>query len=213
MSRQLGLFVGATLSEDQLEGLISPLYPQLWRMIREPFDDLVGRRANDSAFRLLDEGESAQWLRPQIVAKATDILGPRSDVRLEKRHGQFLINYKNEVAITPKKFRKKWLSTNLTFSSYPTDQNTQYWGQCPVGGFEPIPRIIVGYRFVHLMTDIQILVAYPKGKELRLCYLMPDQSGVVFAQEVAQTAQIASEADKGFQVIPKQAQKSSRAAE
>jgi hypothetical protein len=64
---QRGLFPSIVLDEEWLEATISPLYPQLWRMIRAPFDDLVVRRGSDRAFRIMDEGETAQWLRPQIV--------------------------------------------------------------------------------------------------------------------------------------------------
>ena len=39
MDRQLGLLDGPEFSEQQLEKLLKPLYPPLWLMIRDPFED------------------------------------------------------------------------------------------------------------------------------------------------------------------------------
>ena len=179
MERQLGLLSGPEFSEVELEAKVSPLYPSLWRMIREPSDDLFHRRSQDSAFRLLDEGESAQWLRPQIVAKAHDLFDDRADVHMEKVRGQWRLIYNNELAITPKKFKKRWLRQGFTFSSYDTSQNKDYWQQRIMEGFDSLPRVIVGYQFVQEMTDIRIFVAYPAGKNLKFFFLMPDQGDVV----------------------------------
>lgn len=207
MESQLALFPGAFQSAAEIEVLISPLYSQLWRMIREPFEDLLLRRSEDHAFRILDEGESAQWLRPQIVAKAKDLFDQRSDVTIEKRRSQLFIKYRDEVAITPKKFKRRWLSNGLTFSSYETRQNEAYWRQMHVDGFDAIPRVIVGYQFIEEMTNIRILIGYPNGKRLRFCYLMPDQDGIVSAQPAIAETTIAE--DRGYEVRAKRGAKKS----
>src|SRR5262245_31430635 len=121
MSRQLILFQADRLTEEQLSEFISPIYPQLWRMLREPFNDLADRRANDRSFRIMRPGECAQWLHRQIVDKAEDVFSGREDIAFEIRRNQFRIRYKDAVAITPKKIKERWLRRNLlTFSSYPT---------------------------------------------------------------------------------------------
>jgi hypothetical protein len=204
VSRQLGLLDGPEFSEQQLEALLTPLYPPLWVMIDDPFQDLVKRRATDAAFRILKEGESAQWLRPQIVQRARDLCLGVPDLEVREHRNQVFLNYRNEIAITPKKYKRKWMSRLLTFSSYETPQNKNYWFQRPLDGFPRIPRIIVGYLFVKEMTEIKIFVAYPRGKELHTCYLMPDQSQQefkVFARPFEAHELVAEE--KGFSAKPK----------
>lgn len=199
--RQKGLFAGATLCEKELEELLKPIYPQLWGMIHEPFVAFKEFRRQFAEFRILTEGESAGFLRPQIVNAAKVFFNRHPDVRPVVIQNQFFLNYKSSVLITPKKFRIDWRG-RLTFSSYRTRRNVSYWEQGDVDGVPDLPRLIVGYKMVSEMTDIQILVAYPRGRRFRLCYLMPDQSGTsigVHHEEVIDGAP----KDKGFKVKPK----------
>lgn len=198
--RQKGLFAGATLSEDQLEALLEPIYPQLWGMIHEPFVAFSDFRQRYPEFRILSEGESAVFLRPQIAQSARVFFSNLPDVKIRTIQHQFLLEYKESVLITPKKFRVDFRG-RLTFSSYNTRRNRQYWGQASLDGVPNLPRIIVGYKFVEEMSNIQIMVAYPRGKRFRLCYLLPDQSAntiTVHHEEVAEAA-----VDRGFKVKPK----------
>lgn len=204
MHRQLPLFDAGTLEEGQLSEFLSPIYPQLWRMLREPFDDLVERRANDRAFRIMQPGECAQWLHRQIVDKAEDVFAGRADIAFEMRRNQFRIRYRDEVAITPKKMKESWLRRNaLTFSSYSTPRNVAYWQQRSIEDCDQIPRVIVGYRFIRELTDIEILVGLPRGKHFRICYLMPDQSGVVSL--ASDFAVVDTDQDQGFEVTSRKA--------
>lgn len=200
---QSGLFAAIVLDEAWLESAVSPLYPQLWRMIRIPFDDLLSRRANDSRFRILDEGESAQWLRPQIVDIARQIFEGNAEVRVEKRNQQLYLNYKNTLAITPKKFKPGRDGRGITFSSYDTRQNKDYWQRREVAGLPMLPRLIVGYQFVDEMTDIKIWVAYPYGKNIKTCILMPDQSGSIIGLHQPTTDDSGADEDLGYEVGPR----------
>src|SRR4051794_20505513 len=123
---QKGLFPYPVLTEDELEAIVAPWYPQFWRMIREPFDDVLARRASDSGFRILEEGETAQWLRPQIIERARQIFDGNPDVKLEHKNQQYFLNCRNQVAVTPKKLKPRWRKPGLTFSSYETRQNKDY---------------------------------------------------------------------------------------
>ena len=98
------------------------------------------------------------------------------------------------------------MSSLITFSSYNTEQNRSYWLQQQVDGFPRIPRIIVGYLFVKEMTEIKIFVAYPNGKLLQTCYLMPDQSSEVFQiyTQPVQPQEIIEE-ERGFTAKPRKA--------
>jgi hypothetical protein len=166
VSLQLGLLDGPEYSEQQLEAILKPLYPPLWLMIHEPFQDLLKRRATDGAFLILTGGETAQWLRPQIVHRARELCRGIPDLEVQENRNQVFLNYRNEIAITPKKFKRKWMSKLLTFSSYSTQQNKDYWFQREVDGFPRLPRVIVGYKFVEEMTGIKILAKDFEAQEL-----------------------------------------------
>jgi len=198
---QKSLFSHDVLDEEKLEQMLAPLYPPFWRMLREPFDDLAARRASDRAFRILDEGECAQWLRPQIMDCARREFSG-SEVLVEKRRQQVYLNVGGLLAVTPKKFRRNAKKPGLTFSAYGTPQNLKYWQQQSIDGLPMLPRIIIGYQFIAEMTDIRIWIAYPHGRTLRECYLMPDQSGVVVGQFAAAAHEQPDE-DRGFEVKPK----------
>ena len=200
---QLGLFPSIVLDETWLEAEVSPLYPQLWRMIRTPFDDLLTRRAEDYSFRILDEGETAQWLRPQIVELARQIFVGNAEVKVEKQNQQLYLKYKDALAITPKKVRPDRDGKGITFSSYNTLQNKDYWERREVAGLPMLTRLIVGYQFVNEMTDIKIWVAYPYGKKVKTYILMPDQSGVIVGLYQPKAGEFFEDEDPGFKVHPK----------
>lgn len=208
--RQQGLFPSITLTEEWLEAAVSPLYPQLWQIIRVPFDDLLLRRAEDPAFRILEEGETAQWLRPQIVHQARQVFDGNPDIKVEKRNQQLYLNYRDRLAITPKKLKPGYRGRGLTFSSYSTEQNEAYWRQEEVDGLPTLQRLIVGYQFVKEMTDIKIWVAYPYGKRLSICFLMPDQTGAIIGLFHPVPAPAVMDEDKGYKVKPKRKKKDER---
>jgi hypothetical protein len=111
------------------------------------------------------------------------------------------------VAITPKKFKPHRDGHGITFSSYETRQNADYWKRREVAGLPMLPRLIVGYQFVEEMTDIKIWVAYPYGKKVRICILMPDQSGAVIGLHQPSDDTVVADEDPGFKVKPKRKRK------
>lgn len=202
MEYQRGLFPGANLSEQDLDDLLSPLYPKLWASIRGPFDELLRRRtSNDPWFRVYSEGECAQCLRPQIAYTARQLFEGEDDIRFQDFRNQFFINYRDQIAITPKKLKPRWLSRGLTFSSYSTEQNRLWWLQRAQSGLPDLLKVIVGYRFVAELTDIKIYVAYPRGKRLKLCYLMPEQHGTEL--RIAEVPIEPAKVGKDYEVVPK----------
>ena len=198
---QRSLFPGVDLSEQDLDDLLSPLYPKLWASIRGPFDELQHRRATDPWFRVYTEGECAQCIRPQIAFTARQLFAGEGDIQFQDYRNQFYINYRDQIAITPKKLKPRWLRRGLTFSSYSTHQNRLWWQQRAGDGMPELVKIIYGYQFVREMTDIRIYVAYPRGKSMKICYLMPEQTGAelrIAEVPVEEVAEI-----KGYQVVPK----------
>jgi len=199
---QRSLFPGVDLSEQDLDDLLSPLYPKLWASIRGPFDELLRRRMSDDPwFRVYTEGECAQCLRPQIAFTARQLFAGESDIQFQEYRNQFFINYRDQLAITPKKLRPRWLRRGLTFSSYSTEQNKLWWQQRTGDGLPELVKIIYGYQFVQEMTDIKIFVAYPRGKFLKICYLMPEQSGTEIRIAESPVEQMVME--KGYEIVPK----------
>ena len=202
MEFQRSLFPGVDLSEQDLDDLLSPLYPKLWASIRGPFDELLRRRMSDDPwFRVYTEGECAQCLRPQIAFTARQLFAGESDIQFQEYRNQFFINYRDQLAITPKKLRPRWLRRGLTFSSYTTEQNTLWWQQRTGNGLPELVKIIYGYQFIREMTDIKIFIAYPRGKFLKICYLMPEQRGADIRIAEVPVGQAA--VDKGYEVVPK----------
>jgi hypothetical protein len=202
--RQKGLFPGIVLAEEELALLIEPLYARLWQMIREPFEDLRSRRTNDPAFRILDEGETAQWLRPQIVECARRIFDGDSDVVPEKRRQQFYLRWLDKFAIIPKKLKRGRGKRSLTFSTYDTIQNVTLWSQRSEDGLPDLPRLLVGYVFIEEMTDIKIWIAYPRGKQAGIYLLIPDQDGgIMGVYQPGPDEGQPDEEDKGFSVRPR----------
>ena len=201
--RQKGLFPGIVLAEEELRHLVSPLYPKLWRMVRDPFDDFSSRRANDPKFRILDEGESAQWLRPQIVECARQLFDGDESVAISKVDQQVFLRYKDQFAIVPKKLKPKRHGNGLTFSSYDTIRNVALWSQRAQDGLPDLPRLIVGYLFIAEMTDIKIWIAYPRGKSAGIYLLLPDQDGGIMGVYEPGPQDGPPDDDKGFRVKPK----------
>jgi hypothetical protein len=199
---QRSLFPGVDLSEQDLDDLLSPLYPKLWASIRGPFDELLRRRMSDDPwFRVYTEGECAQCLRPQIAYTAHQLFRGEDDVQFQVYRNQLYINYRDQLAITPKKLRPRWLRRGLTFSSYNTEQNIAWWRQRTGDGLPDLVRVIVGYQFIKEMTDIKIYITYPRGKFLKVCYLMPEQSGAEL--RIVEVPVAEPPESRGFEVVPK----------
>ncbi len=155
------------LTEGDVQELLADINPYLWAAVVNPFDDLQERRENDEAFRILDEGQTAQWLRPQIVHRAKRIFEHNDAMRCYTRRRQLLFEYKDAIAICFKKVTKRRYrgSSRLERSNYLTLQNKDYWQQRKLEGFPDIPRIIVGYELLMEMTDIGVLVGYPRTRQ------------------------------------------------
>ena len=167
------------LTEGDVQELLVDINPYLWAAVVNPFDDLQDRRENDEAFRILDDGQTAQWLRPQIVHQAKRIFEHNDAMRCHTRRQQVLFEYKDSIAICFKKVTKRWHrgSSRLERSNYLTSQNRDYWQQQKLEGFADIPRIIVGYELLMEMTDIRVLIGYPRTRQrdFRWIYAMANQ--------------------------------------
>jgi hypothetical protein len=177
------------------------------------FDDLQERREkeDDEAFRILDEGQTAQWLRPQIVHRAKRMFEHNDAMRCYTRRRQVLFEYKDAIAICFKKITRRGRrgSSRLERSNYLTPQNRDYWQQRKLEGFLDIPRIIVGYELLMEMTDIRVLIGYPRTRQrgFRWTYEMANQDNalrqiVAEHQEKKNTYEDDAE-DPGFIVRPR----------
>lgn len=171
------------LTEEDVQTHLADINPYLWAAVVNPFDDLQMRRESDEAFRILDEGQTAQWLRPQIVFWAKKIFGLNDAMRCCRRRQQVSFEYKDAIAICFKKVTKRWhqSGSRLERSNYLTSQNKDYWQQRKLDGFPDIPRVVVGYELLREMTDIRVLVGYPRTRhrDFQWIYEMPNQDSVL----------------------------------
>jgi hypothetical protein len=180
---QKSLFSGKqfhALMEEDVRDVLKDIYPFLWAAVVNPFDDLLDRRKRDDGFRILDEGQTAQWLRPQIVDQAKRIFHSDEDMKCYTRRQQVFFEYRDAISICFKKItkrRRKRGGSRLERSNYLTPQNREYWYQRRLEGFPDLPRIIVGYELIKEMTDIRILVGYPRSRQrgFQWTYEMPNQ--------------------------------------
>lgn len=171
MIKQLSLFQVRSLTEEKLSAILEPFLPRFWRIVREPFEDLVARRADDPAFRLLEDGECAQWLRPQIIQMAREEFRNDQNVNVEKRRCQHYIRISDDLIVVPKKLTTR--DRDLHYSSYPTSQNKTFWLQHDLDGIPRLPRIILGYEFCELLSDVRVWIAYPVGRRVAIRMLVP----------------------------------------
>jgi hypothetical protein len=191
--------------------MLRRIYPELWRCLNEPFEDLQRRRRQDADFRHLNEGQLAQWLRPQIIQRAKRIFDGNPDVRFVTIQGLELLIYRDRLAIAFKKLKLRKISaiqTALQRSNYPTPTNVDFWAQARIPTYPDIPRIIVGYLPKRAFTEIAVIVAYPRATHMGFHwrYLMPDQSRKLMElSRPAEAPSLAAEKpeDKGFTVLPK----------
>src|SRR5437879_4751332 len=101
--RQQLLFAGIVLATDQLETLLKPQFPRLYQLIRVPVDDLLARRASDSAFRIMTERDAAWWLHTQIVEYANEVFAGDPVIKPQRRGNQFYLRWADKFVIIPKK--------------------------------------------------------------------------------------------------------------
>ncbi|HMO86569.1 MAG TPA: hypothetical protein PKC18_16785 [Lacipirellulaceae bacterium] len=127
------------------------------------------------------------------------LLHGRDGIRFHKHRGQFQIIYRDSVAIIPKKLKLAGRGrTRLSFSSYDSDQNKSHWAQQPTEGFDDLPRVMLGYLPQKEMTEIKTMVLYPRGKFIRFCYLIPDQSSGIKLHEAHEDVSPDVATSRGF---------------
>ena len=214
MAYQRNLFSGdqlQVLTEHDVQEVLIDINPHLWAAVVNPFDDLRERRETDGAFRILDEGQTAQWLRPQIIHHAKMIFRDNDAMPCYTSRQQVFFTYKDATAICFKKVTERWHDgeSRLERSNYLTSQNKDYWQQRQVHGFPDVPRVIVGYELLKEMTEVRVLIGYPRTRQRGFLwvYEMPSQDDVL--AQIVQEHQENKRADEtdiddpGFVIRPR----------
>lgn len=205
---QRGLFPQLPMpTEGEVHEALTPHYPLLWECIMGPWKDFLERRGNDRAFTDLTEDESAQWLTIQAAHRARQLLTDPSTFRLLNLHGKLVIVIKDKYAFTIKKMTKRMLrpggQERLMRSNYLTTRNKNLWNQIIDTALPDYPRLILGYELLKELTDVSILIAYPRTnkRSVRWAYCMPKQSRMV-PQVFAASTEQAEEPERGFRITP-----------
>jgi hypothetical protein len=151
------------------ETVIATLDPHLSLLreaIMEPWRDFQNRRGEDRYFTDLAEDEAAQWLTMQATHRIKAVFHGMSGFRILSRHGKSILLLEDKLAITVKKMTRrrngKGSREEITRSNYPTRRNQFYWDQRRSNDEPDVPRVILGYMLFKEVTDIQILIAYPR---------------------------------------------------
>lgn len=205
---QRGLFPQLPMpTEGDVHEALTPHYPLLWECIMGPWEDFLERRGSDRAFTDLTENESAQWLTIQAAHRARQLLTNRDAFRLLNPHGKLVIVVNDKYAFTIKKMTKRTLRVGgeerLTRSNYLTTRNKKLWNQIIDTALPDYPRLILGYELLKEVTDISILIAYPRTNKhgVRWAYCVPKQARTapqIFVPPTEQT----QEPEKGFHIMP-----------
>jgi hypothetical protein len=192
-------------TEGQVNEALRPHYPLLWSCIMDPWEDFLERRGTDRAFTDLTEDETAQWLTMQAAHQARALLANNDNFQLLTLHGKLVIVVQEKFALTIKKLTKRAFPiggpAQLTRSNYLTTRNERLWNQVKDQELPDYPRIILGYQLLKEITEISIVIAYPRTRKRGViwAYRMPDQSRVA-PQVFMPISGTDEEPDKGFSI-------------
>ena len=196
-------------TREGVQTLLATMDPLLWSSLMIPWEDLRRYRETDENFRHRDEGEQAQWLRPQMARRARLLFNDHPDVRFVLVNRMPVRIYHEESAIVITKLTKRpdrRGRRRLTRSTYLTRTTMDFWDQRKLEGFPDYPRIIVGYVPQKEFTAIRIVVAHPRtrGSGMEWYSWMPDQSQtMVRPVEPSDLPRPGDQRGKGFDIVPK----------
>ncbi len=152
-------------------------YPYLWNTVIEPWEKFLQYRAADRNFCDFTEDETAQWLTIQATHRARRLFDGREGVRLITPHRKLVIILEERLAITIKKLRRRTNPVTgreeIVRSNNLTRRNRRVWNQERGEASLDFPRIILGYILEREITQISILLAYPRTLGLRVNWAFP----------------------------------------
>jgi hypothetical protein len=195
------------LSEVQVDGILRPIYPQLWRTIMEPWQEFQRYRATDPNFSDFEEEDVAWFLHSLIKPRVCVVFEQNPSgavVRMFERKPTIVIP--NQLAVTIKKLKKRRIKKNgpevLTRSHYNTPRSRKYYNDEEVDDGPAEPRVIVGYMLLELATKIQIVVANPRvrRKGFLWSYLMPEQSASILQARFTEETIVDEQDEKQFSI-------------
>jgi hypothetical protein len=195
-------FVG----REQVQATLGPHNAPLLRVVQEPFDDWMRRKASDTGFHEWDEFDVAQWLHTQMKLCALRVFQDHPVIRPRKlASGMFILDCSEQFAITIKKLHRPGCGPSageLCRSNNLKTSNQDYWDQRQRGDFPGYPRVILGYCLECEQTAIRAIVGYPRsrGTELDWYYFLPTepQAGLWVPPPVSPEDQ----PKPGFEVFP-----------
>jgi hypothetical protein len=198
-------------TESALHKMLEPIYPHLWRTIMEPWLEFQRYRETDPNFSDFCEEDAAQFLHSLIKARMRVVFENNPvGAFVSTFYGKPTVIIPDKLAVTVKKLKKRRPKPDepaeLTRSHYDTPRARKYWSNQPVDDGPTEPRVIVGYILVRELTQIKILVGYPriKRKSFIWSYLMPEQPASILQARFTQEAFDQSVTEKGFKIDAKE---------
>jgi hypothetical protein len=198
-----------SLTEADVIGALTPHYPLFWHTIMEPWKRFLKYRAKNRDFSGWSIAETADWLTFQATRKARQLLYGKEGFRLITRHGKLLIIFEERLAITIKKLtRRSWRRgqpEELTRSNFLTESNKAYWDQRRRTDFPDFPRVILGYELLKEITQVRVLIAYPRSQARGVEWACPIPRQTPLTQETYTPRIITGgeeQPEKGFVITP-----------
>lgn len=198
-------------TQDVVNGLLEPIYPHLWRTIMEAWLEFQRYRANDPNFSGFDEQDAAQFMHSLIRQYAPEVFENNPiGAKVSSYYGKPAIIISEKIAVTIKKLKKRRCrktapEEELTRSHYDTQRSRKYWNNEPLDYGPNEPRVVVGYLLLRELTQIRIVVAYPRvaRKGFIWSYLMPVQPNSILRARFTEET-IAEPQEPGFKIDAKE---------
>jgi hypothetical protein len=194
-------------SQADVIATLEPHFLHLWHTIADPWCEFQQYRETDRNFQDFTEEETAQWLTIQATHRARGFFDTDLNVRPATRYRKLILIVNDKLAVTIKKLtrrRRPGGQDELTRSNYLTRANVNYWSQRRVEPQFDYPRVILGYQLLNEITEIKILIAFPRTQRrgVQWAYEIPPQAPLV--QTTLSRLEIVEQNDsqKGFVIEP-----------
>jgi hypothetical protein len=195
------------LSAPEVLGMVNPHLPALACTLMESWLALQDLRSVNTDIADWDEGDCAVLLTRFAQTRADRIFKGVKGIRLRPFYRKVVIEIDNRLAVIVKKLtmrRRHWdEKPRLTRSNVDTKRCKKLYLQAQQQDLPEMPRIVFGYVFEEVITNIRFVLAYPRSKSrgFEWVHPIPPQGNItlgVFSPEPDGD----DEDDKGYTVGP-----------
>ena len=157
------------LNECQVLGIVNPILPALSCVVMDSWQALLNLRSDNPEFAGWDEGDCAALVTRFAYTRAVRTFTDCRNIQLLFRYRKLAIEIDEKLAVIVKKLtprRKRWSDKpRLTRSHYLTPRSAKLYlqAQAPDDDLPQMPRVVLGYVFEKEITEIRLVLAYPRS--------------------------------------------------